>query len=79
MQSDLYDQTNFTLIGDFGVSQTANQTVSGNGTLMSKPMINAGIEAGYIQLDISGSTVAGKTVGQQIYGVNLWSEEGGLR
>ncbi len=79
MKSDLYDQTNFTLIGDLGVVTTADQTTSGNGTALSKTFVNAGIEAGYCQLDISGTTTSGKSVGQEIHALNLWSEQGGLR
>lgn len=79
MKSDLYAQTSFKLIGDLGAEETAAQTTSGNGTNVSKAFVNAGITAGYCQLDISGTTTDAATVGQEIYGLNLWSDDGGLR
>ena len=79
MKSDLYATTDFKLVGDLGVETTTAQKVTGNGTNLCKPLINAGINSTYVQLDISGTTAAGKTVGQEIYGLNIWVDQGGLR
>lgn len=77
-ESDLYDVTNFTLIQDFGVRTTLSQKLpSSLPSTLQRPNINVGIEANYVQLKISGITNSDKTVGQKIYGINFWINDGG--
>jgi len=75
-KTDLTAVTNYKLIGDLGVQTTTNQTLTDQGTGTTIPMVNIGIQAGYVQLDISGTASAGASIGQKIYALNLWSEPG---
>ena len=77
LNSDLFAETEYTLIKDLGVDETNPQVLSGvpEGTIQ-KPFVNMGIEGSYVQYKIAGTTVAGKSVGLQIYGTNLWIEQG---
>ena len=76
VKSDLYAQTNYQLIKDFGVvTSNAQKTDAPTGTLQ-KPFVNMGIEGSYIQYKISGTTTTGKTVGIELYGANLWIDQG---
>lgn len=70
-KSDLYSVTNFSLIGDLGARVTANQKTNGNGTNLTKTMVNVGLEANTIQYRVTGETVTA-TVGLEMYGTNLW-------
>lgn len=72
LKSDLYSETNYYLIRDFGVLTTSAQKVPDQGSGLQKPFVNVGIEGSYIQYKIAGTTVSGKTVGYQLYGVNFW-------
>lgn len=76
-ESDLHDQTNYQLISDLGRDTTAAQKLpSDTPTSLQKPNVNMGIEGTYIQYKISGTTVASKTVGMKLYGVNAWISQG---
>lgn len=77
LNSDLYTETSYYLIRDFGVETTTAQTVPNviSGSLQ-KPFVNIGIEGSYIQWKLSGTTAASKTVGLKLYGTNFWIEQG---
>jgi len=75
-KTDLTASTNYKLIGDLGVQTTTAQILSDQGTGTTIPQVNVGIEAGYVQVDISGTASAGATIGQKIYAMNLWSQPG---
>lgn len=77
INSDLYSETSYYLIRDFGVETTTAQTVPNviSGSLQ-KPFVNIGIEGSYIQWKLSGTTAASKTVGLKLYGTNFWIEQG---
>lgn len=78
LNSDLYDQTSYYLIRDFGVETTTAQTVPNVLTgVLQKPYVNMGIEGSYVQWKLSGTTTTSKTVGLKLYGTNLWIEQGG--
>lgn len=73
MKSDLYPNADFHFIGDLGAQVTTEQPTNGNGTEVSKVLVNAGIEANTIQYVIEGnSDEDGVAVGLEIYGTNLW-------
>lgn len=76
LKSDLYAQTNYQFIRDFGVQATTTQKIPMQASTLQKPFVNMGIEGSYIQYKISGTTVTGKTVGYQMYGTNFWSNSG---
>lgn len=78
--SDLHAQTNYKLIGDFGRVNSASQKLpSSTLSTTDKPMVNIGIsDCTYIQYKISGTTIAGTSVGYQLLGVNAWIEQGGV-
>jgi hypothetical protein len=77
INSDLYSQTNWYLIRDFGVETTTAQSVPNvvAGSLQ-KPYINIGIEGSFVQWKVSGTTAASKTTGLKLYGTNVWLEMG---
>lgn len=76
VNSDLYAETDYNFVCDLGVQTTTSQKVNGVSGSLQKPFVNIGIEGSYIQYKISGTTVTGKTVGYQLYGVNLWQDSG---
>lgn len=76
LKSDLYAETEYYVIRDFGVETSTAQKIPDQGTAFQKPFANIGIEGSYIQYQISGTTSAGKTVGYQLYGTNFWIEPG---
>jgi len=78
IQSDLYTETNWTLISDFGKQTTNNQNITDTmGTSITKPLVNVGMQnITYIQVGMNGTTVAGKTVGLDLYSYNVWYNSG---
>lgn len=76
MTTDLASQTNYQFIADLGVTTSTAQKVPSGTTSMQKTFVNMGIEGSYIQYKISGSTTSGKTVGLNIYGLNVWTQSG---
>lgn len=76
LKSDLYAETNYQLIENFGVTTTTAQKTSAPSGSLQKPYVNMGITGSYVQYKISGTTTSGKTVGLQLYGTNLWIEQG---
>lgn len=77
IESDLYDETQYTLIADFGVMESDAQYIPNPGTgTFQKPQANIGIEGSYVQYKISGATVEDKTIGYVFYGANIWETIG---
>lgn len=78
LKSDLYAETAYYLVRDFGVESTASQKMPSYGAAgsLQKPFANLGIEGSFIQYKISGVTTTGKTVGYQLYGTNFWVSVG---
>ncbi len=76
VNSDLHAQTNYYLIGDFGVQTTTAQKINAVSGVIQKTNANIGIEASFVQYKISGTTTSGKTVGYKLYGTNLWVSQG---
>lgn len=76
LETDLDSQTEYTFIKDLGVGSTSPQKLPVNPGGIQKPYVNMGIEGSYIQYKISGSTTTGKTVGLNIYGTNVWIQNG---
>ena len=77
VKSDLYPQTNVSFIADLGRQETDAQPLIDQGTTITKPMYNVGINgASVVQMKVSGSTVSGRSVGLEIYSINVWYNEG---
>lgn len=63
------------VVRDLGVETTSAQTVTSlPASTLQKVFANVGIEGAYIQWRVAGTSTA--TSGHQIYGVNVWSEQG---
>jgi len=77
IESDLYAETNWSLIADFGKQSSGNQTCDAITTSVAKPAANVGItNATYVQVKMAGTTVADKTVGLDLYSYNVWYDNG---
>ena len=76
VETDMYSEAYYSFIRDLGVSSTTPQLVPSQGSTLQKPNANIGIEGSYIQYRINGTTTSGKTVGYNLYGVNVWAETG---
>jgi hypothetical protein len=77
IESDLYAQTNWTFVSDFGKQSTNNQTTDALTTSVAKPIVNVGIKnITYVQVKMSGTTVASKSVGLDLYSFNVWYNAG---
>lgn len=77
IQSDLYAQTSWYLIADFGRQTTNAQTTDASTTAPAKPAVNVGLQnITFVQVQMSGSTVTGKTVGLTLYSFNVWYNRG---
>lgn len=72
IESDLYSSTNYQLVRDLGVQSTTAQTIPDQGSDLIKTFAQIGLRGTYLQLDISGTTAADKTVGYKLYGINFW-------
>ena len=76
VKSDLYPQTNYKFIADLGRQETAAQNLPDQGTSISKPMMNVGIQGAIAaQLEIYGSTVSA-SIGLEISALNVWYNSG---
>lgn len=71
MKSDMYPTMNVKLIGDLGAQETGEQTTMGNGSEVSKVMVDIGIESNTVQYEISGES-SDSVIGLEIYATNLW-------
>lgn len=79
IESDLYAQTNWYLVADFGRQTTNAQTTDAATTAPAKPAVNVGIQnATFVQVKMSGTTVADKTVGLKLYSYNVWYNMGAV-
>ncbi len=77
VKTDLYAQANVKWIVDMGRTTSGNQPLPDQGGTIQRPMYNVGVnDAVYAQYQISGSTVTGKTVGLEIYALNVWYNQG---
>jgi hypothetical protein len=77
LESDLYTQTNWNLVADFGRQTSGNQTTDAATTSVQKPAVNVGMQnITYVQVKMSGTTVTGKTVGLNLYSYNVWYDAG---
>lgn len=76
IESDLYPQTQYTFVRDLGVQETVPQVIPTQLATLQKTNANIGLEGSFIQYKIAGTTAASKTVGYNLYGVNVWIENG---
>jgi len=77
IESDLYAQTNWYLVADFGRQTTNAQTTDAATTAPAKPAVNVGIQnATFVQVKMSGTTTTSKTVGLKLYSYNVWYNMG---
>ena len=76
IKSDMYAQINFKLRADLGRQTTGAQVLADQGASVAKPLVNVGVQSTFTQLQISGSTVADKTVGLDLYSFNVWHDSG---
>jgi hypothetical protein len=77
MQSDLYAETNWNLVADFGRQTSGNQPLTDQGVNVTKPAVNVGMQnITYVQVKMSGTTAASKTVGLDLYSYNVWYNSG---
>lgn len=79
MESDLYTETIWNFVVDFGRQTSGNQNISDTGvvTTVSKPLMDVGMQnITYLQVKMSGTTAASKTVGLKLYSYNVWYDSG---
>ncbi len=77
LESDLYAQTNWNFVVDFGRQTSGNQPTDAATTSVAKPAVNVGMQnITYVQVKMSGTTVSGKTVGLNLYSYNVWYDAG---
>lgn len=75
-KSDLYPQTNYKFVADLGRAESASQVLPAQGTTITKPMMNVGIQDAITsQLEISGTSVS-CSVGLEISAFNVWFNQG---
>lgn len=77
--TDLFAETGYKLISNLGQITTTNQLLPNQGSGVQNPYINIGVDANYVQVDISGVSTSSSTLGFQLNAMNLWSEKGGVR
>jgi len=77
LESDLYSQTNWNLVADFGRQTSNDQKTDALTTSVAKPAVNVGMQnITYVQVKMSGTTTSGKTVGLDLYSYNVWYNSG---
>lgn len=77
LESDLYAETNYNFVVDFGRQTSGNQTTDAATTAVSKPAVNVGMQnITFVQTKMSGTTTASKTVGLNLYSSNVWYNSG---
>lgn len=77
LESDLYAQTNWNLVADFGRQTSGNQKTDAATTAVAKPAVNVGMQnITYVQVKMSGTTAASKSVGLDLYSYNVWYDYG---
>lgn len=79
IESDLYAETNWNFIADFGKQTSGNQKTDAATTSVAKPAVNVGMQnITYVQVKMSGTTAAAKTVGLDLYSYNVWYNSGDI-
>jgi hypothetical protein len=77
IESDLYGQTNYNFVADFGKQTSGDQKTDAITTAVAKPSANVGMQnITYVQVKLSGTTVTTKTVGLDLYSFNVWYNSG---
>jgi len=77
LESDLYAETNWNFVVDFGRQTSGNQKTDASTSSVSKPAVNVGMQnITYVQVKMSGTTAASKTVGLDLYSYNVWYNAG---
>jgi len=77
LESDLYAETNWSFVVDFGRQSSGNQKTDAATTAVAKPAVNVGMQnITYVQVQMSGTTAAAKTVGLDLYSYNVWYNSG---
>lgn len=77
LESDLYAQTNWNFVADFGRQTSGDQKTDAGTTSVAKPAVNVGMQnITYVQVKMSGTTAASKTVGLDLYSYNVWYNAG---
>lgn len=77
LESDLYAQTSYNFVADFGRQTSADQKTDAATTSVAKPAANVGMQnITFVQVKMSGTTVAAKTVGLDLYSYNVWYNSG---
>lgn len=77
LESDLYAQTNWNFVVDFGRQTSGNQKTDAATTNVAKPAVNVGMQnITYVQVKMSGTTAESKTVGLDLYSYNVWYSAG---
>jgi hypothetical protein len=77
LESDLYSQTNWNFVVDFGRQTSGDQKTDASTTSVAKPAVNVGMQnITYVQVKMSGTTAASKTVGLNLYSYNVWFNAG---
>lgn len=77
LESDLYAETQWNFVADFGRQTSGNQATSAGTTAVAKPAVNVGMQnITFVQVKMSGLTAASKTVGLDLYSYNVWYNAG---
>ena len=77
LESDLYAETNYNFVVDFGRQTSGNQPTDALTTSVAKPAVNVGMQnITYVQVKMSGTTAASKSVGLDLYSFNVWYNAG---
>lgn len=77
LESDLYAETNWNFVVDFGRQTSGNQKTDASTTSVSKPAVNVAMQnITYVQVKMSGTTTTGKTIGLDLYSFNVWYNAG---
>ena len=77
LESDLYAETNYNFVVDFGRQTSGDQPTDAATTSVAKPAVNVGMQnITYVQVKMSGTTAASKTVGLNLYSYNVWYSSG---
>lgn len=77
LESDLYAETNYNLVVDFGRQTSGDQKTDAATTSVAKPAANVGMQnITFVQVKISGTTAADKEVGLELYSYNVWYSSG---
>lgn len=77
LESDLYEGTNWEFVADFGRQSSGAGLTDALTTSVAKPAVNVGMQnITFVQVKMSGTTIADKTVGLDLYSYNVWYQSG---